>query len=549
VHNSEASSGIGTMSPAAKLDIDTGANNDLLVGKDSASANYNTVSLNGSLGDPGSLGLTGGASGDANLYINAPTSGSLVLRPNSATGGNNSASTVTVSGSQTIFQNGNVGIGISTPGQALSVSGSGYFTGDLGIGTTSAPYPLTVQSSSGVGTLQLLGNGDGFSYSSLLFENLAQAGWQMNFRKADNNDLEWFYQTSPSNQNAASLALATNGNVGIGTTSPDALLTVGSATPSGNVAHFENSTGSCYINPTTTSLSCSSDVRLKTNINSLTASSGIAALLQLNPVTYNWKTEATGSPPHTGFIAQQVLPIFPDLVSQGPDGYYTLNYAGFAPYIVEAVQQMYQQLTSLENTVAGFAQSFTTQTLTFNRATGQQLCLKQSDGSQICVTGDQLAALLSQTASAQTPESVTSSATSPASQNSTPTLPESATSTPASATPPVLQVNGDNPAIIQVGTTYNDLGATITGPQQDLNLGISTFVNGVAVSPVQIDTSTAATDTIEYVASDQSGLTATSTRTVIIEAPANDNQATTTPANDNFPPLVSTSTSATTTAQ
>jgi hypothetical protein len=62
-------------------------------------------------------------------------------------------------------------------------------------------------------------------------------------------------------------------------------------------------------------------------------------------------------------------------------------------------------------------------------------------------------------------------------------------------------------------------GATITGPQQDLNLGITTFVNGAQMNPVQIDTSTVATDTIDYVATDQSGLTSTSTRTVIVVAP------------------------------
>jgi hypothetical protein len=38
------------------------------------------------------------------------------------------------------------------------------------------------------------------------------------------------------------------------------------------------------------------------------------------------------------------------------------------------------------------------------------------------------------------------------------------------------------------------------------------------MKPVQIDTSTVATDTIAYVATDQSGLTSTSTRTVIIQA-------------------------------
>jgi hypothetical protein len=83
--------------------------------------------------------------------------------------------------------------------------------------------------------------------------------------------------------------------------------------------------------------------------------------------------------------------------------------------------------------------------------------------------------------------------------------------------------------------------ATITGPQADLNLGITTYVNGAPMNPVQLDTSTAATDTIAYVATDSAGLTSTSTRTVIIQA-ANDSQASTTPANDNTPPLAATTT-------
>jgi hypothetical protein len=144
------------------------------------------------------------------------------------------------------------------------------------------------------------------------------------------------------------------------------------------------------------------------------------------------------------------------------------------------------------------------------------------------------------TASAQTQESVTSSTP----QNSTPNLPESATSTSGQGSvPPQIQINGGNPAIVQVGASYNDLGATITGPQQDLDLGLTTYVNGTEMSPVQIDTSTAATDTIDYVATDQNGVAATSTRTVFIEVPANNNQATSTSANDNSPPATSSTTS------
>jgi hypothetical protein len=82
-----------------------------------------------------------------------------------------------------------------------------------------------------------------------------------------------------------------------------------------------------------------------------------------------------------------------------------------------------------------------------------------------------------------------------------------------------LQVNGDNPATIQVGATYTDLGATVTGPTADLNLGITTYVDGTEMNPIQLDTTQAATDTIAYVATDQSGRTATSTRTVVVAAP------------------------------
>jgi hypothetical protein len=64
------------------------------------------------------------------------------------------------------------------------------------------------------------------------------------------------------------------------------------------------------------------------------------------------------------------------------------------------------------------------------------------------------------------------------------------------------------------------------------------------MNPIQLDTTQAATDTIQYVATlpaqagDQSGVTSTSTRTVIIQA-----------ANNNTPPVAATSTSATSSTQ
>jgi hypothetical protein len=101
-------------------------------------------------------------------------------------------------------------------------------------------------------------------------------------------------------------------------------------------------------------------------------------------------------------------------------------------------------------------------------------------------------------------------------------------------------------ADIHVGDTYNDLGAIITAPLADLNLGIKTFLNGTLVSNIIIDTGAAATDIIQYVATDQTGHTATSTRTVIVEAAPSPGPvpATSTPSN---PPSDSTATSSPTT--
>jgi hypothetical protein len=84
-------------------------------------------------------------------------------------------------------------------------------------------------------------------------------------------------------------------------------------------------------------------------------------------------------------------------------------------------------------------------------------------------------------------------------------------------TSPVISINGENPTHIHVGESYFDLGATITAPDNDKNLGIKTYLNGALVSDISLDTSKVATDTIGYVATDQNGLTSTSIRSVLIE--------------------------------
>jgi hypothetical protein len=87
------------------------------------------------------------------------------------------------------------------------------------------------------------------------------------------------------------------------------------------------------------------------------------------------------------------------------------------------------------------------------------------------------------------------------------------------AIPPSINIHGSNSATISVGDTYTGLGALVTD-NQGHDLSYRTFVNGVLSGNILIDTSQVATDTIDYVATDTWGNTATGTRTVIIKAAA-----------------------------
>jgi hypothetical protein len=253
-------------------------------------------------------------------------------------------------------------------------------------------------------------------------------------------------------------------------------------------------------------LTQSSDQRLKTNIQSLNASSSLTAIDNLNPVTFNWIDPNQGNGTQVGFIAQQVQQVFPQLVSMTsptaltPNGTLGLNYIGLIAPAVSAIQALDQEIANLAATVASFAQSFVSNTITANN----ELCVGST-----CVTPAQFQAMVAAYDASQSSGQGSGSSSTSDNNGDASTTPDS---------PPVIQINGDNPAIVQVGATYNDLGATITGPQADLNLGITTYLNGTLTSNIVIDTTQAATDTIDYVATDQNGLTSTSTRTAIIEA-------------------------------
>ena len=94
-------------------------------------------------------------------------------------------------------------------------------------------------------------------------------------------------------------------------------------------------------------LCCTSDARFKTNVRSL---AGCLKLVSgLRPVRYQWDTtnpacQSFDDKPQIGFIAQEVLKVLPELVTQDEEGYYAMDYGRLTAVLTGAVQELHQML-------------------------------------------------------------------------------------------------------------------------------------------------------------------------------------------------------------
>jgi hypothetical protein len=93
-----------------------------------------------------------------------------------------------------------------------------------------------------------------------------------------------------------------------------------------------------------------SDQRMKENITPL--SEGLETILNLNPVSFNWKNQ-TDKGKHIGLIAQEVQVLIPEVVDTGddPDKTLGINYAGMVPVLVKAIQEQNQQIKSQQRQI------------------------------------------------------------------------------------------------------------------------------------------------------------------------------------------------------
>ena len=387
-------------------------------------------------------------------------------------------------GAGTYFDgSGNVGIGISAPARLLHISKNDAAEADN-------PHLLLQQSGSGDAALQFLLSG-------------AQA-WNVGVDNSDNDKFK-ISSVGDASWTGSRLTIDTSGNVGIGTTTPWRSLSV-----SGTAA-FAGLTGStgagslCLSSNkevvyNSASDSCLSSTRAtKHEIQNLDLAA-LTIVQSLQPVSFIYNNDASSTVRY-GFIAEDAAAVDQHLTTHDQTGAVSgIDDRAVISVVVKAVQQLARELRDVASAVTGFAQRFTT----------QELCVGST-----CVTESQFRAMVAAANQTSTPAGTTSGGDS--------------TSTAPDTTPPVITINGSNPATIHVGDTYADLGATVTD-NVDNNLGYKTFLNGALVSNIMIDTSAAATDTIDYVASDSAGNTATSTRTVIVETTETGTVVTTTEA-------------------
>ena len=108
---------------------------------------------------------------------------------------------------------------------------------------------------------------------------------------------------------------------------------------SGNLGLFFGTVLTGSFNDATGAYTAISDRRFKKNIES--APSLLPAVMDLKPRKYHFKNADDSGPKYLGFIAQEAMVQFPELVDEigEEEMYYAVDYAGFSVVAIKAIQE------------------------------------------------------------------------------------------------------------------------------------------------------------------------------------------------------------------
>jgi hypothetical protein len=89
-----------------------------------------------------------------------------------------------------------------------------------------------------------------------------------------------------------------------------------------------------------------SDINLKKNIKDL--SYGVDDILKINPISFNWKDETTGTDKKLGFSAQELQKIIPEVIRESEDGILGVYYSDLIPVAFNAIKEQQSQIDELK---------------------------------------------------------------------------------------------------------------------------------------------------------------------------------------------------------
>ena len=109
------------------------------------------------------------------------------------------------------------------------------------------------------------------------------------------------------------------------------------------------------FNPTTGAYTASSDRRVKKDIEN--AGNVLSRVLRLDVIKYHALESAPQDPKYYGLIAQDVEPLFPEIVDHNridgsADDFYTMNYSAFGVLAIKAIQEQQQEIKTLQDRIA-----------------------------------------------------------------------------------------------------------------------------------------------------------------------------------------------------
>ncbi|MFO7599635.1 MAG: tail fiber domain-containing protein [Candidatus Desulfacyla sp.] len=168
---------------------------------------------------------------------------------------------------------------------------------------------------------------------------------EVNFKNSgDSNGVIWSVYKDGSNHNLnfyqggnKVTIQSLTGNVGIGTVNPGYKLEVNGSAAKPDGGFWSNS----------------SDERLKDITGAYTL--GLDEIVRLRPITFHYKENNPRGLPskdeYIGFIAQEVQEVFPEAVSEGPDGYLDFNMHPVNVALVNAVKELKAENETLKQEI------------------------------------------------------------------------------------------------------------------------------------------------------------------------------------------------------